>query len=200
MEAALERFRAADTQVLGVSVDSIHSHISWAKDLGGVSFPLLADFHPKGAVAASFGHYLDQAGITDRATVLIDKSGKVRKSISVTPAGKRDIDELVAMAEQLNAEQDAAGDLADPPGLPDGVTLYVKSNCGPSRRVLLALDNLGVRDRVAVRNVTDDAGAATQLESDGGKDEAPCLMVPGRPALYDSGAILIELANSIRPI
>ena len=64
MEAALDRFRAADTQVLGVSIDSIHSHANWAHDVGGVSFPLLADFHPKGALAQSFGHYLADAGIT----------------------------------------------------------------------------------------------------------------------------------------
>ena len=41
----LPRFRAAHTQVLGVSVDSVFCHANWAASMGGVSFPLLADFH-----------------------------------------------------------------------------------------------------------------------------------------------------------
>ena len=85
----VDRFRAADTQVLGISVDSVYSHANWARDLGGVSFPLLSDFEPKGAVAASFGHYLAEPGITDRATVIIDKEGVVRYSVSVTPSGSK---------------------------------------------------------------------------------------------------------------
>jgi hypothetical protein len=51
----LGEFERADTQVLGVSVDSIYCHGNWAKSLGGVSFPLLADFHPKGAMAKKYG-------------------------------------------------------------------------------------------------------------------------------------------------
>ena len=35
----------------GVSIDSVHSHANWGRELGGVSFPLLSDFEPKGAVA-----------------------------------------------------------------------------------------------------------------------------------------------------
>ena len=89
-EAALDRFRAANTQVLGVSVDSVHSHANWGRDLGGVSFPLIADFEPKGAMAKAYGHYIEAAGIGDRATVIVDKDGKVAYSNSVTPAGKRD--------------------------------------------------------------------------------------------------------------
>lgn len=90
----LARFRAADTQVLGVSIDSVHCHSNWARDLGGVSFPLLADFEPKGAVAKGLGHYLTNAGITDRATVIVDKQGIVRYSVSVTSGGERNIGEL----------------------------------------------------------------------------------------------------------
>ena len=44
----IDRFNEADTQVLGVSIDSKHSHKKWAESLGGVSYPLLQDFHPKG--------------------------------------------------------------------------------------------------------------------------------------------------------
>ncbi len=76
-EADLKRFEEADTQVLGISVDSIPSHVAWAKSLGGVTYPLLADFEPKGAVAKAFGAYRGADGITERALFVIDKAGKV---------------------------------------------------------------------------------------------------------------------------
>ncbi|HBL56546.1 MAG TPA: alkyl hydroperoxide reductase, partial [Deltaproteobacteria bacterium] len=41
----IDQFKAADTQVMGVSIDSKHSHKKWAESLGGVSYPLLQDFH-----------------------------------------------------------------------------------------------------------------------------------------------------------
>ncbi len=76
-EADLSRFQDADTQVLGISVDSIPSHIAWAKSLGGITYPLLSDFEPKGAVAKSFGAFRGADGITERALFVIDKHGKV---------------------------------------------------------------------------------------------------------------------------
>jgi peroxiredoxin len=36
-----------------------------------------ADFHPKGEIAAKFGLYNADRGMTKRATVIIDKAGKV---------------------------------------------------------------------------------------------------------------------------
>jgi alkyl hydroperoxide reductase subunit AhpC len=80
---------------LGLSVDSKHCHKGWASTFDGIKFPLLADFHPKGEVAKQYGLWLDGPGITDRATVLIDKDGKVLWSESVTPAGARQPSELL---------------------------------------------------------------------------------------------------------
>ena len=98
----LGEFDRADTQVLGVSIDSIHCHGNWAKSLGGVTFPLLADFHPKGAMAQKYGLYLSDKGITDRATVIVDKNGVVRYAVSVTPAGKRNPKDLLAECQKVN--------------------------------------------------------------------------------------------------
>lgn len=71
-----EAFKGIDAQVLGVSVDSKWTHRAFA-DAKKIPFPLLADFHPKGAVADSFGLYHADKGITARATVIIAKDGKV---------------------------------------------------------------------------------------------------------------------------
>jgi len=41
----------------------------------GIKYPLLADFHPRGSVAAKYGVYLEDKGITGRAISIIDRNG-----------------------------------------------------------------------------------------------------------------------------
>ena len=76
-EADLERFAGYDAQVLGISIDSVPCHTAWAKSLGGLSYDLLSDFHPKGEVARSFGAYRESDGISERAIFIVDKEGKL---------------------------------------------------------------------------------------------------------------------------
>ncbi len=73
----LKDFENLNAQVLGISVDSVWSHKAFAEKLG-IRYPLLADFQPRGAVASQFGLYLADKGITNRATVIVDKNGVVR--------------------------------------------------------------------------------------------------------------------------
>jgi|TARA_Y100000294_G_scaffold38952_1_gene35047 alkyl hydroperoxide reductase subunit AhpC len=96
----IDRFNAVDTQVLGVSVDSKHSHKNWAESLGGVSYPLLQDFHPKGSMATSYGTYLEDKGFTTRSTVIVDKQGLVQYSVLAN--GERVISELLAECKKIN--------------------------------------------------------------------------------------------------
>ena len=200
VEANLDRFRAAHTQVLGVSVDSVHCHANWAKDLGGISFPLLADFHPKGAVAKSLGVYLEAAGITDRATVIIDSAGIVRHASSVTPAGKRDIAELASLCAEIDkASTSPVEDFAPPPGLPEGATLYIKSMCGFSRATLLAAANLGLTGKLPVRNITEDPTAKELLLKLAGKETAPCFVV-GETPMHESKDIIRRLVELTSPL
>jgi peroxiredoxin len=70
------RLEGASAQVLGISVDSAWAHQAFAKQMG-IGYPLLADFHPKGDVAQKFGLYNAEKGVSKRATVIIDKAGKV---------------------------------------------------------------------------------------------------------------------------
>jgi len=76
-ETDLPRFDAADTTVLGLSVDPQPAKAAWAKVLGSVSFDLLSDFHPHGEVAKKYGVFREQDGISQRAVFLVDKQGKV---------------------------------------------------------------------------------------------------------------------------
>jgi peroxiredoxin len=72
----LKQFQTLNAQILGLSVDSVWSHKAFA-DKMGIQYPLLADFHPRGAVADKFGIYLADKGITGRAVAIIDKGGKI---------------------------------------------------------------------------------------------------------------------------
>ena len=87
--------------MLGVSVDSKFSHKAWAAGFAGINYPLLADFHPKGEVCKAYGLWLEDAGIGDRATILIDAEGVVQWAESVGPGGVRDPKALLAKAQAL---------------------------------------------------------------------------------------------------
>lgn len=69
-------FDIHDTHILGISVDAIPSKIEWAKSLGGVSYDLLSDFHPDGAVAKAYG-VTRNGGISERTIFIIDKAGTI---------------------------------------------------------------------------------------------------------------------------
>jgi alkyl hydroperoxide reductase subunit AhpC len=43
----------------------------------GITYPLLADFQPRGAVGDKFGVYLADKGITGRAIAIVDRGGRV---------------------------------------------------------------------------------------------------------------------------
>jgi peroxiredoxin len=72
----MKEFETLDAEVLGVSVDSVWSHKAYAEKMH-ITYSLLADFHPKGAMSENYGVYLADKGITGRAIFIIDKGGKV---------------------------------------------------------------------------------------------------------------------------
>ena len=76
-EADSARFAGHNAKVLGISGDSVPSHAAWAQSLGGLSYDLLADFHPKGEVAQAYGTWREQSGFSDRALFIVDKQGKI---------------------------------------------------------------------------------------------------------------------------
>ena len=72
----ISKFEGSGAVVLGISVDSHWAHAAFAK-AQGITFPLLADFQPRGAAADKYGLFEADKGITSRATVIVDKNGKV---------------------------------------------------------------------------------------------------------------------------
>ncbi len=80
-QSNLGRFAQLDAQVLGMSVDSVFSHIAWQKyEVGKLGYPVGSDFFPHGEVARKYGILREKeplAGINERAVFIIDKSGKL---------------------------------------------------------------------------------------------------------------------------
>jgi peroxiredoxin len=74
--ADLAKFEGYDAQVLGVSIDSVHTNAAWAKSMGSLDYPLLSDFWPHGEVAKKYG-VLREQGMTERAIFIVDKEGKI---------------------------------------------------------------------------------------------------------------------------
>jgi hypothetical protein len=151
-------------------------------------------------VSRKYGVYLDGPGISDRATVIIDAGGTVRYAQSVTPAGKRDIEALAAECEQIDRTHGGAkGSAASPAGIGGDATLYVKSPCGFSRATLLARSNLHLDKAVAVRNVSQDPAALSELKQKADTEQAPCLLIGGRP-LLESDEIIRRFVAAAAPL
>ncbi len=79
-QASLKKLEGADTQVLGVSMDSPFSNFAFAQQTG-VTFPLLGDWGGKVTREYGLAKNYDVNGVSmesaRRATFLIDKSGKI---------------------------------------------------------------------------------------------------------------------------
>ncbi len=97
----LSRFEERNAQVLGISVDSVHSHRAFAGVLGGLTYPLLADFHPKGDVIKQYGLWREERGYSKRAIVIVDREGIVRY-VQVIQKGPPNVEEVLAAVEAIS--------------------------------------------------------------------------------------------------
>ena len=104
-QTELTEFERSNTQLLAISVDSIYSHGAWAA-VRGLTFPLLADFHPKGEVARLYEVMRDSDGFSERALYGIDANGNIRfKQISPKLNHIPDIYELFDQLKQLEESE-----------------------------------------------------------------------------------------------
>ena len=100
LQEKLIDFRSLNTEVLGVSIDSRHSHRAFAEHLG-LEFPLLSDFEKK--VAQAYG-VLREGGFAERALFVIDTQGVIRYA-HVNPMGEvPDNGPVFAVLRQLEAQ------------------------------------------------------------------------------------------------
>ena len=86
------QFDNADVELLAISVDSKFVQKQFA-DHEGYKFSVLADFWPHGAVAQAYGVFLPEAGISNRATFVVNKDGDLVSKFVTAPGQARSLDE-----------------------------------------------------------------------------------------------------------
>ena len=174
-------FVGLNAQVLGISVDSVPCLQAWAESLGGISYPLLSDFWPHGAVAERYG-VLRPEGYSERAIFVIDKNGIIQyidiHDIDDQPSNEVLLDEIRKLTpQQKGAMQDRfAGDEEDLPH--GGVVMYCTRWCPDCRkaRVWLEENNIPYQEVDITTNFT----AARQVRSWGnGFQITPCFDIDG---------------------
>ena len=77
----LSKFAEQNAQVVGISPDSIYSHLAWQeKGIGWQDFPLASDYWPHAGTAQKYGILREGPplpGINERAVFIVDKQGKI---------------------------------------------------------------------------------------------------------------------------
>jgi len=99
----LPEFERYDAVVLAISVDNLWAHKAFAADRK-LTFPLLADFEPKGEVSRAYGAYNDEAGTSRRALFVLDGDGVVSWSFVSPNKVNPGADGILAALEDLQKE------------------------------------------------------------------------------------------------
>jgi len=102
---AIEEFKARNTQVIGVSVDSHFSHFAWANldrkegGIKGVSFPLVSDLNK--TIAADYGVLL-AGGVALRGLFIVNEKG-ILKHITVNDNSLgRNVEEVLRVLDAVD--------------------------------------------------------------------------------------------------
>jgi arsenate reductase-like glutaredoxin family protein len=150
-ELDLFKFEGYNTQVLGISVDHIPCLQAWAESLGGISYPLLSDFWPHGAVAEKYGVLLREAGKSERALFVVDKEGIVQYVDIHDIDDQPDNEEIFKRLRQLEPdaiiperEEAVQPEPAAAAGQPRSVILYCRPGCIDCRLARRFLERSGV--------------------------------------------------------
>src|SRR5215471_1227904 len=75
-QAGIAKFEGMETKVFGISTDNTFSQKEFATKVNA-SFPLLSDFRNR-QVVKSYGVLLEDIGVANRSTFVVDKDGKIQ--------------------------------------------------------------------------------------------------------------------------
>lgn len=70
--------------------------------MGGLPYPELSDWHPKGNVTKSYGLWNEERGAGTRAVIVVDKQGTVRFRQTYTPGNLPDPAAILAEVQKLD--------------------------------------------------------------------------------------------------
>jgi peroxiredoxin len=105
IQETLDDIHGYNAEVLGISVDGYWSHRAWAAQQH-ITFPLLSDFWPHGAVAQRYGVFDASDGLSERALFFIDQAGVLRGSwVAEDPAIAPGLNIIFNTLEQIQGER-----------------------------------------------------------------------------------------------
>ena len=101
-----DKFERLNVQLIGVSIDSVPSHIAWVRDLeqmAGVpiKFPVIADLDQKVSQAYGLVHEAVSDTATVRAVFAIDPSRSIRALLYYPQQLGRNVEELLRISQAL---------------------------------------------------------------------------------------------------
>ncbi|KAF8686623.1 hypothetical protein HU200_043450 [Digitaria exilis] len=105
-----EEFEKLNTEILGVSIDSVFSHLAWVQTdrksggLGDLKYPLISDVTK--SISKSFGVLIPSQGIALRGLFIIDKEGVIQHSTINNLAIGRSVDETMRTLQALQYVQE----------------------------------------------------------------------------------------------
>ena len=94
-------FKSEDTSIVGVSVDDAETHRRWARELGGLSYPLLAD--DGGKVTRAFGVLDDSENVAMRATFILDPKRTILYAVASPINVGRSVGETLRVVRALRS-------------------------------------------------------------------------------------------------
>ena len=105
---AYDKFKAIDTEVLGVSVDSKFSHLAWCQmdrnegGVGDLAYPLVSDLSKE--ICESY-QVLSDEGIALRGLFIIDKEGVIQHSTINNLSFGRSVEETLRTLQAIQHVQ-----------------------------------------------------------------------------------------------
>ncbi|TSE19657.1 Alkyl hydroperoxide reductase subunit C [Tepidimonas alkaliphilus] len=125
---AADQFKAMNCELLGLSVDSIYSHLAWMQSIKQnfgveIPFPIIDDI--KMEVARAYGMIHPGAADTQavRATFFIDPESKLRAMVYYPMTNGRSIDEFLRLLKAMQTSD--AHKVATPEGWTPGCDVIV---------------------------------------------------------------------------
>ena len=105
-----EKFAALNTQLIGLSIDSIYSHIAWIRNMEEkfgirIPYPMIADLDMKVAMLYGMVHPGASSTATVRCVFVIDDKGNTRAMIYYPLTNGRNIPEIVRLVTALQTAE-----------------------------------------------------------------------------------------------
>ncbi|OIP96887.1 peroxiredoxin [Candidatus Wirthbacteria bacterium CG2_30_54_11] len=119
-----EEFQKNDAQIVSVSTDTAYAHLAWHEQspaIRKITYPMLSD--PAGKLCRLCGTYIEDEGLSVRATFIVDPEGKVKSMEMHDNSIGRSIKEILRKLQAAKFISEHAGLVCPASWVPGAATL-----------------------------------------------------------------------------